>query len=248
MDKEGDPWRSAGMKVTTLMLGLLMAVLCGTAAAEQTLPGLMAEYEEKMQKLSVAYRAAKTKEEKDKVLADRPDPVKTVASMVPLLSKEEDETVIMKAAGWIIMQSRQGAPDEVYELVEKHKGSKELTQILHLAPYDRSGRLVEIKDWAREHSEHAEVRGVAAFINSKDRNLPEEKKLEEAKFAIANVGDAEFRGRSLKEQAQGTLFELENLAIGKEAPNIEGEDQDGATFSLAEYRGKVVVLDFWGDW
>jgi hypothetical protein len=38
------------------------------------------------------------------------------------------------------------------------------------------------------------------------------------------------------------------FAIGKTAPEIEGKDVDGKKFKLSEYRGKVVVLDFWGDW
>jgi cytochrome oxidase Cu insertion factor (SCO1/SenC/PrrC family) len=37
-------------------------------------------------------------------------------------------------------------------------------------------------------------------------------------------------------------------AIGRPAPEIEGEDLDGKTFKLSDYRGKVVVLDFWGNW
>jgi cytochrome oxidase Cu insertion factor (SCO1/SenC/PrrC family) len=43
-------------------------------------------------------------------------------------------------------------------------------------------------------------------------------------------------------------FEQRELAIGKVAPEIEGEDADGVPFKLADYRGKVVVLDFWGHW
>ena len=35
---------------------------------------------------------------------------------------------------------------------------------------------------------------------------------------------------------------------GKTAPDIEGEDIDGKKFKLSDYRGKVVVLDFWGNW
>jgi hypothetical protein len=35
---------------------------------------------------------------------------------------------------------------------------------------------------------------------------------------------------------------------GTPAPEIVGEDIDGVPFRLSEYRGKVVVLDFWGDW
>jgi len=42
--------------------------------------------------------------------------------------------------------------------------------------------------------------------------------------------------------------ESPNLAIGKVAPEIEGKDVDGKKFKLSDYRGKVVVLDFWGDW
>ena len=38
------------------------------------------------------------------------------------------------------------------------------------------------------------------------------------------------------------------LAAGKLAPEIEGEDIDGQTFKLSDYRGKVVLLDFWGNW
>ena len=38
------------------------------------------------------------------------------------------------------------------------------------------------------------------------------------------------------------------LAIGKVAPEISGVDVDGRKFKLSDYRGKVVVLDFWGDW
>jgi peroxiredoxin len=41
------------------------------------------------------------------------------------------------------------------------------------------------------------------------------------------------------------LFELRQLAIGKQAPEIEGQDQDGERFKLSDYRGKVVLLDFW---
>jgi AhpC/TSA family len=46
-------------------------------------------------------------------------------------------------------------------------------------------------------------------------------------------------------QAKKELFALRNLSIGKFAPDIEGEDQLGKRFNLRDYRGKVVLLDFW---
>jgi hypothetical protein len=49
-------------------------------------------------------------------------------------------------------------------------------------------------------------------------------------------------------QAKTVLFEKEYLQIGKAAPEIEGKDENGEKITLSEYRGKVVVLDFWGFW
>jgi cytochrome oxidase Cu insertion factor (SCO1/SenC/PrrC family) len=38
------------------------------------------------------------------------------------------------------------------------------------------------------------------------------------------------------------------LRVGTEAPEITGEDIDGVPFKLSDYRGQVVLLDFWGNW
>lgn len=57
------------------------------------------------------------------------------------------------------------------------------------------------------------------------------------------VPDSETAGK-----AERGLFELEHLRNGMPAPEIVAEDLDGVEFKLSDYRGKVVVLDFWGDW
>jgi thiol-disulfide isomerase/thioredoxin len=48
--------------------------------------------------------------------------------------------------------------------------------------------------------------------------------------------------------AKSSIFEIQNLSIGKPAPEIAGEDLDGVKFKLSDYRGKVVMLSFWGTW
>jgi hypothetical protein len=52
-------------------------------------------------------------------------------------------------------------------------------------------------------------------------------------------------GGTIREKAEAELFQIRNLAVGKMAPEIEGEDQDGKRFKLSDYRGKVVLLDIW---
>ncbi len=43
-------------------------------------------------------------------------------------------------------------------------------------------------------------------------------------------------------------YKVTHLVVGCEAPEIEGFDQDGKKFRLSDYRGKVVLLPFWGIW
>jgi HEPN domain-containing protein len=84
------------------------------------------------------------------------------------------------------------------------------------------------------------------------REAGPEKLAAEAEQLLAHVVETcqdiqSYRG-SLADTAKADLFEIRNLAIGKVAPEIEGEDMDGQRFKLSDYRGKVVVLDFWGNW
>lgn len=54
--------------------------------------------------------------------------------------------------------------------------------------------------------------------------------------------------KKIGEIAEASLFEIKYLSVGKVAPDIEGADLDGVNFKLSDYRGKVVMIDFWGDW
>ncbi len=53
---------------------------------------------------------------------------------------------------------------------------------------------------------------------------------------------------TLGEMAKGRLDEMQNLVEGKPAPEIDGVDFAGKGLKLSDYRGKVVVLVFWGTW
>jgi peroxiredoxin len=56
------------------------------------------------------------------------------------------------------------------------------------------------------------------------------------------------RKKTLGQEAEARLDEMFNLAVGKPAPEIEGADVDGKPLKLSDYKGKVVVLVFWGSW
>jgi hypothetical protein len=54
--------------------------------------------------------------------------------------------------------------------------------------------------------------------------------------------------KELVERAQQGLADMRVRGVGRRAPPITGKDLDGKSFKLSDYRGKVVLLDFWGFW
>lgn len=56
--------------------------------------------------------------------------------------------------------------------------------------------------------------------------------------------DAELRV-GLWRTAEDELHRIQRLRIGQPAPEIVGEDIDGAPIRLSDFRGKIVVLSFW---
>jgi hypothetical protein len=73
-----------------------------------------------------------------------------------------------------------------------------------------------------------------------------EKLLDRAAARYADV-KLPFRG-TVGDKARSDLYELRNLSIGVPAPEIAGADQDGKNLKLSDYKGKVVLLDFWSQY
>ena len=53
-------------------------------------------------------------------------------------------------------------------------------------------------------------------------------------------------GTPLAEEADGLVYEIRYLSVGLPAPKITGKSRAGRAVTLEEFRGKAVVLVFWG--
>lgn len=99
-------------------------------------------------------------------------------------------------------------------------------------------------------NENPEIKAYAiywpAFMGLRAKDLTDEQKAGyEASIAQARkLAD----GTLLADRIDAPKFIEEHLQVGMEAPDINGADVDGVAFKLSDYRGKVVVLDFWGFW
>jgi hypothetical protein len=86
--------------------------------------------------------------------------------------------------------------------------------------------------------------GLAEVLKNKDESSQNEA---EKLFArMAESTDPAHKG--FVERAKNELKELQLHGLGKPVPEIAGDDLNGQSFKLSDYKGKVVLIDFWGFW
>ena len=174
---------------------------------------------------------AKTETEKDKI-KDRFFELTAEATVeLCLFARENAADVAGKEAIQLVRNNLQMLSQAESENIGKH-----LKTAAASAPKELQGPLaLAIGQSLRSRYERA--------FQRKDKAAG--KILEEAETTIKQVAKEH---PNLSKQADDFLFELQHLTVGRPAMEIDGEDIDGKKFKLSDYRGKVVVLDFWGHW
>ncbi len=110
----------------------------------------------------------------------------------------------------------------------------------------------ELKDdpkWFKFYEQAIDKEGAEALMKADPDQLSKEAETYYERFINEFADVADRRGNKLVEAAKQELDKLRHaILVGKPVPEIEGEDIDGKIFKLSDYRGKVVLLDFWGHW
>jgi hypothetical protein len=143
---------------------------------------------------------------------------------------------------------------ETFEDLIAHGTNRDLVGIAQYAFLQYQKRVEQTQQMLIENPERADALAQAYGAEQLEyvRNfevLDGAQRLAKLEELAAEFGDVEIaNGRTLGESIEGEIFEAKYLQIGMVAPDIEGEDIEGTPFKLSDYRGKVVLLDFWGDW
>ncbi|MHC4513217.1 MAG: hypothetical protein ACYTGW_08125 [Planctomycetota bacterium] len=148
-----------------------------------------------------------------------------------------------------------GAQDALEALLKDHIDSMLLADMIKgygvVRGAGNADRAREVYGEIFAKSPHDLVKALACFYRAqavqRDRNATAaDKQAAERDLAMAEqLAPAD---STLALRIAAPKFERERLQVGMVAPDIVGEDIDGVKFALSDYRGKVVVLDFWGDW
>lgn len=252
------------MKTNSLLAGLL---LCGVVAAQEpaepkasppSAAQRMQELRELQQKAVKEWRqsikqAQEAKGDSAPAVRMRPDfgPVadKALAFAEEFAGTDDAVDFLMM----VVNLDQQRARPALETLLKDHIDSPKMGQMGRMLPYlDQIVSAEFAKDALAKlmKSKSVDVRGWACFathsatIESADRDSAAYTDARAKLMAVAG----EVADKALAEQITGAIDEREKFGVGCTAPDIEGVDLDGVAFKLSDYKGKVIFLDFWGDW
>jgi len=234
------------MILSTLLLAVPSAAL--QTPAQEVVP-VIETAESKLESLERRYAASKL---------NYPDRFAAFqAEYAALASEQRGEEAGMKAEVFLLSgiwwsdesERSDAALERIAQIRKDYGTSKHLVQIMEpigfLVAAEKRGEL--FADLAKS-SPHPEVQGVALLFRAKAAKG-------EARKAMlieldTKYGEHRYKYSSLHEIADSLLnpHPKSELVVGKLAPEITGVDLNGKPMKLSDFRGKVVVLDFWGDW
>lgn len=225
-----------------------------------------AEFEALVEKLQGAkdvagktYKAAKTDKERQAVREKYQQSLRSMAGpMLAFAQKYPQHELAFQAIDFVV----RAAPDskeasKALDMVIKDH-PKEIMPFVMLVVESNSPHADAFLKTALEKASSRENKAAVVFYmaelakNRLDSAEPES--AEAAKYTKEAEGLYEQIIKSFHDVdkvaslAEKRLFVLRNLSVGKVAPNIEGDDSAGKKLKLSDYRGKVVVLDFWASW
>ena len=99
-------------------------------------------------------------------------------------------------------------------------------------------------------SPHADVkaRAILVRVDDKFQTAP----VKSADYAMAKkeaLRASEIaEGPAIKREVRMLINAREKIVGQQVASDIVGVDLDGVAFKLSDYKGKIIMLDFWGNW
>ncbi len=207
-------------------------------------------YDNKNREFMIKLRAEKDrKKAMEMYRTGRPSAAEAVNLILKLAKEDPKAEGIEKGLMWTLRGANPAQRKEVGQLLLTHyKDSASIGKLAQMYGRSRGGE-TELR-MIIEKAGDAKVRQGATYYlaeklmkngETKDEGLAMMKKL------ITTPG-MDTDNPKLVAQAKGKIMVAEKLGIGCTAPDIVGTDHEGKEFKLSDYRGQVVLLDFWGIW
>jgi ABC-type Na+ efflux pump permease subunit len=201
-------------------------------------------------------------EERQKLIQKLPGLGKDFAEKFFKLAEDDPKgPVALNALVWVLQNGPGSAvaPKAAERLVENYPENPVIERLCQALANSRDPKAADALKPILEKSTKPRVKAAAALGLGKqlaartdtlgDKIAEANKVAAEAEKYLAQAIDLYGNDNAaLKSAAEKELKALRTLRVGKEAPEITATDLDEKEFKLSDYRGKVVLLDFWGNW
>jgi peroxiredoxin/tetratricopeptide (TPR) repeat protein len=244
-------------------------------SASQEVQSLTQEYRMAEGSYRRAVAVAETVAQRKRARAQAPQLSMFTERALRLAEKHRDQPAALEALTWVLQQTDPEEQPRLSAALKKHRARAlavlekdhlsrpDLTDVCLLLgkaadpAADRLLAAVEAK-----HQE-GDTRGVALYAQALSYSQQAERLLtRDPKGAAALMRQAQeklqavlerhaavsLNGNPLGDTCRKKLREVKHLNVGGTAQEIEGEDLEGKRFRLSDYKGKVVVIDFWANW
>ncbi len=249
----------------SILMSLLFSPLSHAQEEKEVSPraqyeALSEEFKKARFQLSKAGRATKSREEQNKISRKMSRlGVEYAPRFMKLAKDHPTDPASFDALSWIVTAASRFGGKEAAEaldlLAKNHIEDKRLGVVCERLRNSNLRETAGFLETVLDNSPHRDVQGLACYSlatqlkRTASRNPGNRERIEKLRERIiAEFSDIQTRGRALGPMVKAEIFEENNLSIGKVAPDITGDDLDGVDFKLSDYRGKVVVLGFWGNW
>ena len=200
------------------------------------------------------------------VMKEMPDPKPFAVRLLDAVEDEPTSAAAFRACRWTLEEVRFGGqvPRAVAHLADHFAEHPEIGELLPGIDGGRQPNDQLLEAVLERHADDATAgracyqlgSGLLRALDAPGLDPDERaRRARDAEHFLRLCGSERFadlplegRRTTIGARAARDLFELEHLQPGQPAPDIEAEDLDGVVFRLSDYRGKVVMLDFWGHW
>ena len=226
---------------------------------------IVAEFQKAREEFFKVYNTVKAQEERNKLVQEKyPQPAKYAGRIMALVEKNPKDKFVPEALSWVA-NSASNTPEgqkALAMLLKDFLDTKEIGPVVRSLGYSGTPDAEKNLRTIMEKNPNHEIQGTAHFslvtlLKNRKQGNPGAGKDDTINGEIETLlnriiekySEVKLYGtKTMGSAAKGELFEMKHLVVGKVAPEIEGEDIDGKKFKLSDYRGKVVLIDFWGHW
>jgi hypothetical protein len=131
---------------------------------------------------------------------------------------------------------------------QRYLKSSKMVEIIPVLRFCEDANSLDLLRSLSKSSPHARVRTFASLMYAEKITDKDPEQARSLLKAILKEKEKGLLPARIETVAASDLFDLEHLAIGMAAPVMAGEDSEGRKIALSDFKGKVVLISFFGDW